>query len=189
MQKVCRNIRFQGNLLFYVITVLIVLTGCVSPASREGMVPVAFEPVKRHSQAISVVVKGGEVSRVDTTAIWGKSELSNATFREALVEAIEKNRIFSRVVANQGADYILTVTIFSTEQPAGGTSLTVSMEAGWTIQRIADGAKIWQESIRSSHTAGYFEAFAFVKRLRLATEGAVRNNISQGLTKLSALAL
>jgi hypothetical protein len=55
---------------------------------------------------------------------------------------------------------------------------TVSMEAGWTLRRADAGTVVWQESIISEHTDA---------DIRLATEGAARNNIAQGLRKISKL--
>ena len=86
-------------------------------------------------------------------------------------------------------DYVLTVVIISVDQPSMGFSFTVKMEAGWTLKRAAGGAPVWQESIRSQHTAGATDASAGVERLRLATEGAARNNIAQGLSSISKLNL
>ncbi len=60
---------------------------------------------------------------------------------------------------------------------------------GWTLTRTSTGEKVWQESIKSEHTTTTAEAFAGTTRLRMATEGAVRNNIGLGLTKLSNLPL
>ena len=48
---------------------------------------------------------------------------------------------------------------------------------------------VWQESIASEYTATPGDAFAAVKRLRLATEGAAKNNIAEGLSRISKLSL
>jgi hypothetical protein len=78
--------------------------------------------------------------------------------------------------------------MFSMEQPSFGLSFTVKLEAGWSLKR-ADGSVVWQESIKSEHTSTPGDAFAAVERLRLATEGAAKENIAQGLSKISALKL
>jgi hypothetical protein len=83
----------------------------------------------------------------------------------------------------------LTVTIFNLDQPSFGFSFTVKMEAGWSLRRADTGAVVWQESIKSEHTATTGDAFAAVKRLRLANEGAAKENIAQGLSKISTLSL
>ena len=76
---------------------------------------------------------------------------------------------------------------FRTRSGTLGFSFTVKMEAGWTFKRAAVGVVVWQESIKSTYTATIKDAFVGATRLRLATEGAERNNISQGLSKISKL--
>jgi len=63
------------------------------------------------------------------------------------------------------------------------------MEAGWTLKRVETDKVVWQESIVSEHRATPGDAFAAVKRLRLATEGAAKNNIAEGLSRISKLSL
>ena len=75
------------------------------------------------------------------------------------------------------------------EQPSFGLSFTVKLEAGWTLKRASNAQSVWQESIKSEFTATTSDAFAAVTRLRLATEGAARNNISAGLARISELNL
>ncbi len=88
-----------------------------------------------------------------------------------------------------GADYALYITLFSVEQPTFGTDLTVKLEVGWTLKRKEGNVTVWQESIKSEHTTTVSDAFAAVKRLRLATEGAARKNIAEELAKISKLYL
>jgi hypothetical protein len=70
-----------------------------------------------------------------------------------------------------------------------GMAMTVKLEAGYTLKRMGDSKVVWQEAIRSEHTSTPGEAFAGVTRVRLATEGAVKNNIAEALSKIAALAL
>jgi hypothetical protein len=55
---------------------------------------------------------------------------------------------------------------------------TVKIEAGWTLRRADTETVVWQDSIISEHTDA---------DIKLATEGAARNNIAQGLRKISKL--
>lgn len=163
---------------------LLALGGCATPASHQSMIPADFDVVRKHPATVNVTTSGGR----ETEAI-GKSQISNETLAKALTEAITKSQTFSRVVQGNGADYLLTVSIFSVEQPSFGLSYLVKMEVGWTLKRADTDKIVWQEAIKSEHTATPGDAFAAVKRLRLATEGAARNNIAQGLAKISKLSL
>ena len=108
----------------------------------------------------------------------GRPQITNSAFTQALTASITKSRTFSKVVEDQSQkpDYLLTVTLSSIDKRVFGR--TVRMEAGWTLQRADAGTVVWQESIISEHTD---------TDIRLATEGAARNNIAQGLRKISKL--
>ena len=160
------------------------LGGCATPTTSMGMTPTAIQTTNMHAKSVGVTVAGGQ--ETDAT---GKSQISNAMFSKALIDAINNSKTFSSVVQGKGGDYLLTVTMFNMDQPSFGLSFTVKMEAGWTLQRVDNGAVVWQESIKSEHTATTSDAFVGVERLRLATEGAARNNIAQGLSKISSLKL
>lgn len=131
------------------------------------MVPTCFETAKSHPQTVRVNVTGGQ----ETVAL-GRPQITNAAFTQALTESITKSRTFSGVIGaqSQKADYLLTVTLFSMDKLVFGRA--VRMEAGWTLRRADAGTVVSQESIISEHTAA---------DIRLATEGAARNNIAQGL--------
>ncbi len=143
------------------------------PATFEAMVPTSFEASKNHPETVRVKVTGGQ----ETEAV-GRPQVTDSAFTQALVDSIIKSRTFSRVVEGQsrGEDYLLTVTLFSLDKRAFGR--TVKLEAGWTLQRVDTGAVIWKESIISEFTDS---------NVKVATEGAARNNIAQGLGKISKL--
>jgi hypothetical protein len=48
---------------------------------------------------------------------------------------------------------------------------------------------VWSKNIESEYTAKPGEAFAGIKRLRLANEGAARENIRQAIAAMAAMAL
>jgi hypothetical protein len=139
------------------------------------MVPTSFEPARKHAQTVRVNVTGGQ----ETVAV-GRPQITNSAFSQALTESITKSRTFSGVVEGQSqrADYLLTVTLFSMDKLVFGRA--VKMETGWTLRRADAGMVVWQESIISEYTDS---------DIRMATEGAARNNIAQGLGKISKLNL
>jgi len=163
---------------------VVVLSGCASPIMHSALVPAAPAIVKQHVKSVAVVAGGG----AETSAA-GKSSVNDAELQMAVATAIKQSKVFSQVVEGKNGDYVLNVNIFNLDQPNFGFSFTVTVEMGWTLTRADTGAVVWRESIKSGHTVSAGEAFAGVERLRLATEGAIRNNIEQGLGKLSALSL
>ena len=161
-----------------------VFTGCATPSTPQGMTPDAIQTTNKHTQSVSIATSGGQ-----ETSKMSKSQISDGAFAQAITDSVNNSKVFSSVIQWKGADYLLTVTIFNMDQPSFGLSFTVKMEAGWTLQRADTGAVVWQESIKSEHTATTSDAFAGVERLRLANEGAAKENIASGLSKISALNL
>jgi hypothetical protein len=181
MQSVVSNKLLLASVL---VAAASLLTGCASPTTSQGMTPASIQTTNKHPQSVSVTVTGGK-----ETESTGKSQISDSAFAQAITDSINKSKTFSSVIQGKGADYVLSVTIFNMDQPSFGLSFTVKMEAGWSLKRADTGAVVWQESIKSEHTATTSDAFAGVERLKLATEGAAKNNIAQGLGKISALKL
>jgi hypothetical protein len=51
------------------------------------------------------------------------------------------------------------------------------------------GKTVWTKDVNSEYTAKVSDAFAGVERLRLANEGAARENIRQAISDMAALTL
>lgn len=161
-----------------------VMTGCaVAPSKPEAFVPATIASPVQHPQTVSVVTAGG----LETNPA-SRLRLTNATMSEALVAAINKHRVFSRVINGPGADYVLAVTLVNGDFPSFGVSFTVKAELAWSLKK-ADGNAVWQEVIKSEGTATGGEAFAGTERVKIAMERAVRDNVAQGLAKVAALKL
>lgn len=154
---------------------LTLLANCAAPAAFDAMIPSSFETARKHPQTVHVQVTGGQ----DSEAV-GRPHIPNSAFTQALTESIIKSQTFSRVVDEKSsrAEYLLTVTLFSIDKRVFGQ--TVKLEAGWTLRRSASAVNVWQESIVSEYTGA---------NVKLATEGAAKNNIAAGLAKLSKLTL
>ena len=50
------------------------------------------------------------------------------------------------------------------------------MEAGWSLIKASDKTVALRKAIRSPHTAEFSDSLVGVTRLRMAVQGAVRNN-------------
>jgi hypothetical protein len=174
--------RALSLLLIYAVALL---SGCATTATFEGMTPVSFENVKKHPNTVAVATK--VMSGQEDMA--GREQITEVEFQKALEEAITKSQTFKSIVQGKSADYLLTVSIFSADRPMMGFSFTAKIEAGWKLTRVDSDKVVWQETIKSEHTATTGDALGGHKRLRLATEGAARNNLSQGLAKISKLEL
>lgn len=171
MRLLPREQRSRPTIFLY--GLLLLLVSCSMPAAFDAMIPTSFETAQRHPQSVRARVTGGQDSEAT-----GRPHIPNSAFAQALVESIIKSKTFARVADGQGEEYLLTVTLFSIDKRVFGQ--TVKLEAGWTLRRTGSSANVWQESIVSEYTAA---------NVKLATEGAARNNIAEGLAKISKLTL
>jgi hypothetical protein len=63
------------------------------------------------------------------------------------------------------------------------------MEVNYTLVDTTSGKTVWTKNVASTYTASASAAFAGTTRLRLANEGAAKDNIQQVITDISTLNL
>ena len=176
---------FRFGCALVIATAALFLGGCATPAQSNAMVSASMGAVTKHAESLSLTVTGGS-----ETSAAGASQISNADFASALGQSIQQSGLFAKIIPpGKSGDYQLEVAIVSLQQPLFGFSMTVTIETNWTLTHPSDHAVIWRKAISTSHTASTGEAFAAVTRLRLATEGAARDNIRDAITQLSTIAL
>ena len=163
---------------------LALLASCATPASREGTAITERAPGKPIAGTVSVETRGG--AETDGLA---SANIADADFKAAIESSIVKSSLFKSVVPGKGGDYELSVVVSQLSKPLFGANFKVDMETGWSLVKAADKSVVMRKVIKSSHTATMGDAFAGVTRLRLAVEGAARNNISLGLQAIAELGL
>jgi hypothetical protein len=159
------------------------MSGCAQGSKPDAMVVHVVAAAHKSDADVSVAVSGGQ-----ETSKMGASQISDEAFTTALRGSIEEAGLF-RKVSTEGARYRLTGFIGKVDQPIMGFSMTVKMEVSYTLKDMQSGTAVWTKDIQSEYTAKASAAFAGVERLRLANEGAARENIRQAITELEALTL
>lgn len=173
----------QFSLLSAVITIFI--QGCATPAQTQSMA-VPTESIKVVANPIgdqlNIVVSGGR----DTLAT-GYSSIANEDFAASLKQSLKDSGLFYNIhlLSNEEQDHTLQVYIARIQQPAIGFSFTVHLEVNYRLTDNRNGETVLQEVILSEYTASAGDAFAGVTRLRLATEGAARENIRKLIDRLA----
>ena len=167
------------NILSLLVTVsaAIVLTGCSTPCQPQAMAGQSLPHASTPHDPVVVTV--------DST-VPARNLLIGKNFSEALTESLHKTDLFKSVTASDNAVFRLETTIEDLAQPAQGFNMTVQLAVDWKLIRISDNHVLWHEKIHSTYTASLGAAFAGWTRMRIATEGAARKNIEEGLTKLAA---
>ncbi|MGL4401851.1 MAG: hypothetical protein ACRCXD_18470 [Luteolibacter sp.] len=159
---------------------VITLHSCASPSNPSAMVPTHLSTGKKFNKSVAVAVTGGQA----TNPLW-TSQVSNEDFAEALKQAIEKNGPFSQVIRSGSGTYQLDVRLIQLRQPMVGINMTVQAEIEWRLKQSSTGKVIWQRVTNKSHTATMGDSVAGVTRLKMANEGAIRENIKEGLEQIA----
>ncbi len=167
-----------------VLAVVVVLAGCASPANRDAMTATSVASSKKLPYSLSVKTGGGN----ETNPMWS-SDISNDDLRAAIEKSITQTALFKEVVKGKSGDYELSVSIAKLTKPMFGAAFTVDIEAGWTLIKTSDKSVAMREVIKSTYTGGAFDSLVGTARLRMAVEGAARNNIKQGMNAIAALNL
>ena len=168
-----------------VVATLAGLGGCATPAEKAAMtVDKQTTVAKRHPYSVAVDVRGG----AEAGAARG-ADIGNADLKAAVEASIQQTQVFREVVQGTSGQYLLAVSVINLSRPIVGFSMTVEMEAGWTLTRVSDGQVVYRKSLTSTYTAGAGDAFAGAVRVRLAVEGATRANVAQGLKAIGELSL
>lgn len=160
------------------------VSGCASPAKSTGMIASDVKIQKQHPHSVKIVVEGG-----NSTDPLGFCPVSNEAFAEAVANSITGLKLFSEITNDSGVDYLLNIQVFSIEQQPIGFNMTTHVEVGWSLIDVVTGKRVMRKTINSSYTATVGKAFAGVTRIRLATEGAVRKNIEDGIREMAKLDL
>lgn len=143
--------------------------------------PDSIHVVKQHSGTIALKVEGGrEKSPVQIP------QISNETLLEALRTSILQSKLFADI-APTGQDYDLDLYIVRTSQPLAGNDMTVDVEIAWTLRRSASHDIIWRESITTSNTVTRVEEGNALNRVVAATNRAAKQNINEGILRISQL--
>lgn len=159
------------------------LGACASGATPGAMVPPVSEatliaPTSALRGAVAVGPVGGGS---ETSPLW-MSSVSDADFAAALRQSLATHAMLSM----GGETFRLEATLLDLERPLAGASMEVTARVAYRLVRVAGGAEVFATEIRSAYTAPFNAAFLGVERLRLANEGAVRDNVQRMLVALVA---
>ncbi|MGJ8641332.1 MAG: hypothetical protein ACSHYA_18220 [Opitutaceae bacterium] len=177
-----RNIQFTIALALVLMSSI--FSGCATPARSVEMIPEVASYGNHFSETIAVSVTGGQ----ETNPMW-TSEVSNDAFEAALEASIEKTGLFSAVLDSEIGDLRLDVRLIELKQPIIGLNFTVTARSEWRLRSSMKEAPFWRETITTDYTAEFGDAVVAITRLKLANEGAIRENIRAGLSNLSELDL
>jgi hypothetical protein len=129
--------------------------------------------VKNYSSihdSVNVNVIGGKEGRLDASS-----------YQSALVDALVKSGLVDSI---GNSTLNLNVQILSLNEPLFGGAFTVTIRSLW-ILKSKDCQEALRKQISSEYTAKLSDNLLGAARLNMASEGAVRENIKDGLEFIS----
>jgi len=116
------------------------------------------------------------------------SEIDHSKSTESEMRMLRVKGVFAGNSAIGDMPYFLNIRIISVDTPSFSVRMTVGMDVIWTLYRTADKAELLSEKIHSTYTGGFFEGGMHgANRVRVAMEGATRENIDIGTTMLESV--
>jgi hypothetical protein len=118
------------------------------------------------------------------------SGIDNSMTAEVIMPMIRAKGVFPSIENSSNTPYFLTIRVIKVDTPSFSARMTVSMDAVWTLYRTAGKTELLYEKIHSTYTGGVFEGGIHgANRVRVAMEGATRENIRIGMGLLESLDL
>jgi hypothetical protein len=179
-----RRLSFRsGNARLGALLVLLSLGACASGATPGAMtVPVSEQTLLSPSSRLRQAVQLGEVGGGrETNPLW-TSQVASSDFAAALRQSLATHAMLA--INNQ--TFRLDATLVGLEQPLAGFDLEVRSRVRYRLADAASGAVVFDREVPASYTAPFSSSFYAVERLRLANEGAVKENIRLFLAALIA---
>lgn len=163
-----------------------VLAGCATPARVDQMsakpTAIAAKATPLRSNVAVGAVGGGE----ETNPLW-VSNVSATDFARALDDSLRGAALLAQ--NRDSSKYILSAHLNALQQPVLGLDMTVIATVNYTLIERASGKEVHRAVLTTPYTARFGDAFLGVERLKVANEGAIRENITQLIERLYGLQL
>ena len=157
------------------------LTLCSMTTAAQAVAPKIL-PVRdpTHLGSVELAVSGASAG------------IQTEYFEQAVTDAIVASGLFPGPDGEDShrAPYVLDIRIIKIGTPSFATRMTVSMNVVWKLYRTAEKKTLLHENVQSTYTGKAFEGGLIgANRVRVATEGAARENIRMGVEMLSSVGL
>jgi len=190
-----------------VITAAATLLFCSTLAATEDGVP--EQPA---TSGISATLENSQPGSVGLVVHGTSAGISTEYFEQAAAAALLESGIFSAIaqpdkstevmpmirtsgifpekLIKEDTPYFLNIRIIEVDAPSFSIRMDVGMNVLWTLYRTAGETELLHEKIYSTYTGAAFEGgLSGANRVRVATEGATRENIRMGIALLESLDL
>ena len=149
----------------------------------ENMIPDQETFGATYAQTVALDVGGGSAG-----VQWFSGTIKPEDLEEAIVQSLEKSKLFSEVVEPEQADYILGVNLtYAGSHPGFTMKAWVNVE--WDLAARTAAESKWKEELKAEAKATVGEAFNGTSRQYRALEKAAKLNIEEAFAKIAELGL
>jgi hypothetical protein len=175
---------FRRGRLVAAIALALVASGCATGARTGAMtVPVTPDTIISESSPLRNGIKVGSVTGgSETNPLW-KSNVSDANFRQALEQSLSLQTMLASAAPPR---FTLNAELLDLDQPLVAINTTVTAKIRYKAIGASDSDVRLDETLTTPYTANLSDAFVGMERLRIANEGAIRENIKAIIAKLIA---
>jgi len=162
---------------FTLIALMFLLLGaCAGGPRLEAMVPdVATNAVIAENSSLWKSTGIGEISgSTKTNKLW-KTQITNEVFAKALRQSFGLHAVLSEGVGK----YKASAKLKELRQPFLGFELAVTARVEYTVTRTSDKFIVFNRMITETYTSTLKDSYVFSDRLKLANEGAIKDNIKK----------
>ncbi|MFZ2314532.1 MAG: hypothetical protein WAW86_02595 [Gammaproteobacteria bacterium] len=167
-----------------IISSSIVLTGCASNASSEQMTYQVSPSAKPQNTRLADNIDVSQVTGGHETNPLLASNINDENFQIALKESLKKASLYNKI--NDGK-YQLNAHLVKVDRPLFGINLKVICQVHYTLKDNKLSKTIYDKDVTSEYTATIHDSAIALTRLKMANEGAARNNIKQLIEDLYKL--
>lgn len=166
----------------------VLAAGCATPAQSDNMTIRAADATRDRAATPAALKANVAVKEVtggkETNPLW-VSNVGSRDFERALEESLRAVGMLAE--HRQAGRFQLVAHLDKLDQPLMGFDMTVTATVTYMLVERASGKTVLQKTIPTPYTAKMSDAFAGYERLRLANEGAVRQNITQLIQELARI--
>jgi len=158
--------------------------GCRSSVSALAMTPEGLTFDIQHFESLWI-----EVSTPPRLLSFSPPRVPQKAVETALRNALSESELFKLARTTAAADYRLQVSFVRIEEPEAGLDMTAHASAKWVLIEGPNDKVVWRRTVTTEHRATSDDSAFIEERGRMALEGALRENITEGIELLGREAL
>lgn len=161
----------QKSILFTILSILLLLSGCSQKLNNQNMIPTnSHKNIKFNYKLYNSIAL--------------ITENLDYEIGKAMMETLKNLNLYSK---QKFSSYILHAKYISHDAPTFGADINVEFSIKYSLKNKYTNVILFEETIKSSYTEKWYSAYLGSTRIKKAYEGAIKDNIKKFINKLTQL--